>query len=57
MSKEKRGYKKHEKKGKSRRAYNDDPSSSSSSSEDEEANLCLMANGESETSSVIHFLN
>ena len=45
------------KKGKARRAYiawqdNDDSSSSSSSKEDEEANLCLMANEESETNSV-----
>ena len=51
-AKRKRGYKKHEKKGKSRRAYNDDSSSSSSSKEDEEVNLCLMAKEESISSSV-----
>ena len=39
--KERKNFKKHEKKGKSKRAYNDDLSSSSSSDE-EEANLCLM---------------
>ena len=44
-------FKKHEKKGKSRRAYNDD-SSSSSSSDEEEANLCQMTRQESDTSSV-----
>jgi len=49
--KERKNFKKHEKKGKSRRAYNDD-SSSSSSSDEEEANLCLMTRQESDTSSV-----
>jgi len=51
-SKEKKGHKKYEKKGKSRREYNDDSSSSSLSKEDEEANLCFMAKDESESSSV-----
>ena len=50
MSKEKRGYKKHGKKGKSRRVHNDD--SYSSSKEDEEVNLCLMVKEESESNSV-----
>ena len=50
-NKEWKNFKKHEKKGKSRRAYNDD-SSSSSSSDEEEANLCLMTRQESDTSSV-----
>jgi len=49
--KERKNFKKHEKKGKSRRAYNDD-SSSSFSSDEEEANLCLMTRQESYTSSV-----
>ena len=52
MSKEKRGYKKYKKKGKSRRAYNDDSSSSSSSKDDKEANLCFMVKEEYESSSV-----
>ncbi|XP_068500110.1 uncharacterized protein [Phaseolus vulgaris] len=39
VRKEKRGYKKHEKKGKSRKAYKDNSSSSSSSKEDEEVNV------------------
>jgi len=50
-TKRKKNFKKHEKKGKSKRAYNDD-SSSSSSSKDEEVNLCLMARGGDDTSSV-----
>ena len=50
-NKERKNFKKHEKKGKSKRAYNDD-SSSSSSSKDEEVNLCFMARGEDYTSSV-----
>ena len=37
VSKEKRGYKKYDKKGKARRTYNDDSSSSSSSKDDEES--------------------
>ena len=49
VSKEKKDDKKYEKKVKSRRAYNDDSSSISSSKDDEEANLCLMANEESES--------
>jgi len=52
VSKEKGGYKKYKKKGKSRRAYNDDLSSSSSSKDDEEANLCFMVKEEYESSSV-----
>ena len=52
MSKEKGGYKKYKKKGKSRRIYNDDSSSSSLSKDDEEANLCFMAKEESESSIV-----
>ena len=50
-NKKRKNFKKHEKKGKSRRAYNDD-SSSSSSSDEEEANLCQMTRQESDTSSV-----
>jgi len=50
-NKERKDFKKHEKKGKSRRIYNDN-SSSSSSSEEEEANLYLMARQESDASSV-----
>ena len=47
---------KYEKKGKARRAYiasqnNDDSSSSSLLKNDKEANLCLMKNKDSETSS------
>ena len=52
VSKQKGGYKKYKKKGKSRRAYNDYSSSSSSSKDDEEANLCFMAKEESKSSSV-----
>jgi len=56
-SKERRPSKKFEKKGKTKRTYiawqnNDVSSSSSSSNGDEEANLCLMAKGESDASSV-----
>jgi len=56
-SKEKGQGKKFEKKGKSKRAYiawqdNDVSSSSSSSNGDEEANICLMAKEESDTSNV-----
>jgi len=56
-SKERGANKKFEKKGKVKRAYiswqdNDVYSSSSSSNGDEEANMCLTAKGESETSSV-----
>jgi len=50
-NKERKNFKKHEKKGKSGRAYNGDLSSSSSSDE-EETNLCLMTKQESDTSSV-----
>jgi len=50
-NKERKNFKKHEKKGKSRSAYNDD-SSSSSSSDEEEANVCLMIRQESDISSV-----
>ncbi|XP_068498418.1 uncharacterized protein [Phaseolus vulgaris] len=50
-STEKKGHKKYEKKGKSRRAYNDNSSSSSSSKEDEEANFCFMEKDEFESSS------
>ena len=49
LNKEKKNFKKHEKKGKSRKACNDD-SSSSSSSKDENANLCLMAKNEDDSS-------
>ena len=49
-NKNKKNFKKHEKKGKSRRAYNDD-SSSSSSSEEEKANICLIAEGDDESCS------
>jgi len=42
----KRNFKKHEKKGKSRRAYND---KSSSSSKEEKANLCLVAENDDES--------
>jgi len=57
VSKEKEANRKFEKKDKARRAYiawqdKDDSSSSSSSKEDEEANMCLMANEDSETSNV-----
>jgi len=52
VSKEKGGYKKYKKKGKSRRAYNDDSSSSSSSKDDEEANLYFMTKEESKSNSV-----
>jgi len=45
----KRNFKKHEKKGKSRRAYND---KSSSSSKEEKANLCLIAEGDDESCSL-----
>jgi len=52
-SKEKGSGKKFEKKDKSKKAYIAwDDNYVSSSSEDEEANLCLMAKGESDTSSV-----
>jgi len=56
-SKERGASKKFEKKGKAKRAYiawqdNHVSSSSSLSNGDEEENLCLMAKGESETSSV-----
>jgi len=51
LNKEKKNIKKHEKKGKSRKACNDD-SSSSSSSKDEKSNLCLMAKKEDDSSSV-----
>ncbi|XP_068475061.1 uncharacterized protein [Phaseolus vulgaris] len=44
----KRNFKKHEKKGKSRRAYND---KSSSSSKEEKANLCLIVEGDNKSSS------
>ncbi|XP_068503790.1 uncharacterized protein [Phaseolus vulgaris] len=44
VSKENEGYKKYEKKSKTRRAYNNDSYSSSSSKDDKEANLCFMAN-------------
>ena len=50
-NKKRKNFKKHEKKGKSRRAYNDD-SSNSSSSDEEEAILCQMTRQESDTSSV-----
>ena len=50
-NKERKDFKKHEKKEKSIRVYNDN-SSSSSSSEEEEANLCLMTRQESDASSV-----
>jgi len=55
-SKKRVASKKGEKKGKAKRAYIDwqdnEVSSSSSSSANEEANICLMAKGESDTSSV-----
>ncbi len=55
-NKERGASKKGEKKGKAKRAYiawqDNEVSSSSSSSGDEEANLCLMAKGESDISSV-----
>jgi len=56
-SKQKGQGKKFENNGKSKRAYiawqeNDVSSSNSSSNADEEANLCLMAKGESDTSSI-----
>jgi len=50
-NKKRKNFKKHEKKGKSIRVYNDD-SSSSSSSDEEEANLCQMTRQKSDTSSV-----
>jgi len=50
-NKERKDFKKHEKKGKSKRVYNDN-SPSSSSSEEEETNLCLMTRQESDVSSV-----
>jgi len=50
LNKEKKNFKKHEKKGKLRKACNDD-SSSSSSSKDEKANLCLMSKKEDNSSS------
>ena len=50
LNKEKKNFKKHEKKGKSRKACIND-SSSSSSSKDEKANLCLMVKKEDDSSS------
>ncbi|XP_068473827.1 uncharacterized protein [Phaseolus vulgaris] len=50
-NKERKDFKKHDKKGKSRRVYNDNSSSSFSSEEEEEANLCLRTRQESDASS------
>jgi len=50
LNKKKKNFKKHEKKGKSIRAYNDD-SSSSSSSKEEKANICLIAERDDESCS------
>ena len=47
-NKRKRNFKKHEKKGNSRRAYNE---KSSSSSKEEKANLCLIVEDDDESSS------
>jgi len=60
-NKERGGSKKDEKKGKVKRAYitwqDHEVSSSSSSSGDEEANICLMAKGETDISSKFQHFN